>query len=992
MDIHENNFALQKHQQFVVKFMNPNIHISDVLFLFHGTGSGKTCSAVLASEQYSDYLKSHPDINGYIYVIGTHTTHEEFIKNITTECGNIANLKPFYSKNKYNVDDFAENEEIKIRYINKKLKVNFYKFVTFQKFAYDSVFEEINNFNNCLIIIDEAHSLLNNNKFNTGFQYIIEKSDNYKLLLMSATPMINDPENIINFINIMYKKKYHINKSDVFASKGVLYPDGLDKIANKFRGKLSYLSSHDPKWFPQRIEVGVIPKGLLKYTKIIPVPMSIHQYSAYKKVYNGKMTHEIKNIIDFVLPSPIKNEYIYTNLVNDAKQFPLKWLNKLQIIVTRDKLSGNFLHVDNLHKWSGKYHKCMNDIITTPIGSTLIFSRFVHNSGIQLFAEIMKINGFDEWRSEKSILTHSPNSRHFATHIPYSQIPVSERDGFVSAKYVVIYDKISVQQRRKIINTFNSVENRTGKLIKYILGSNLIKESVDLKRIMHVRILAYQDNFSRVEQIIGRAMRFGSHKDVTPTTHIYRYVSALRTDSLQSNPLSSSDLGSKFSAEEIEYNKDEKNHVIIKKIERRLKIISLDCNVNKKHYKKSDNNTMICDYMKCDYKCENGQDYDFETIYGFKDSFIYDLFYSKIDRYNIITYIIHMFYNNQIIDIMSIVNRLKYEFKEYHIYIAIEYLINSRKQFTFKNKYGIYGYLITDGTNIMFMPSLYEPSKTIVSLNMRGINSTMFHLLNDVVNVTSDFEDILHHEKMKTKTIISPSIIISTIKKLTNSYPQYVEYISSLSKKNKIYLLEWALIKWKNKNINNNIFNTLKYFKDYLIDQDVLVRSNYQMYNENYDNYFDILLSSSPRRNFIGHIYNLSVSVNTNDNKFKIQGNILTYVNYPDNNIIVGYNHINMNNDELYLKLKYTYFTSTHDKRKLKKGFKCNQINSKREINEIYEKLRKALLKDDYRADSNVYKISRYCKLVGTLLKKLQLRNGSIPEDKRLRWYYDVMF
>ena len=56
-----NEYKLRPHQLFIKKIMNPNVRLtSDSFFLFHNTGSGKTCSAVQISEGYVKYLKARP--------------------------------------------------------------------------------------------------------------------------------------------------------------------------------------------------------------------------------------------------------------------------------------------------------------------------------------------------------------------------------------------------------------------------------------------------------------------------------------------------------------------------------------------------------------------------------------------------------------------------------------------------------------------------------------------------------------------------------------------------------------------------------------------------------------------------------------------------------------------------------------------------------------------------------------------------------------------
>ena len=58
-------FKLSFNQQFLKNFMSPSSHYRGLL-IFHGTGVGKTCSAITIAEQMKDIVKSS---NNKIYVL-----------------------------------------------------------------------------------------------------------------------------------------------------------------------------------------------------------------------------------------------------------------------------------------------------------------------------------------------------------------------------------------------------------------------------------------------------------------------------------------------------------------------------------------------------------------------------------------------------------------------------------------------------------------------------------------------------------------------------------------------------------------------------------------------------------------------------------------------------------------------------------------------------------------------------------------------------------
>jgi hypothetical protein len=987
-------FELQQHQKFVQRFFGTDVNISNVLFLFHSTGSGKTCSAVLCSEHYIKYLRCRENkIKGYVYIFSNKSSEENFIKELTGDCGKIANNIPLEEDNPYITKEEIENiESLRLKgnyklyrhqkreFIYNRLKGAGYRFFTFQTLGRESIFDKIDDFNNSLIIVDEAHTFLNENKFVQAFNTIKERSKNYRLLLLSATPMINTPENIVNFINIMYPKSEKVERSDIFTAKqGALKKDGLNIIANKFKGKVSYIYSINPAFYPRRINLGETPKGLLKFTKITRIPMSPLQYKTYLKHWDGyHIKAGLRNIIDFVLPKDI------FNLSKDIYKLSMAEREKLGIDVYESsrevKITGRFLELKNLSKYSAKYAQCMKDIINNKIGHTLIFSHYVHNSGIKLFGEIMKRNGFDEYGT-----TYTENSRHYLTHEPYYLWRKKAKNTeFISAKYVVFYNVLSIEERNNIIKLFKSPENRDGRYIKYILGSQLIKESIDLSRIRHVRILGYQDNFSRLEQIIGRAIRFNSHMDVEPVCFITKYVSSLpdpmpiKSDALRLTRKMYPNIKNpeKWSAGELEYYKDEQNHIIIKKIERTLKLISLDCKLNKDNFSKSMDFTRECDYQKCKYQCLF-DDYNFKEIYNQNSDMIYKIYYSEIETYSMINTIKKLFYNNIIISHNTIINSLIND----GTFINMALKMLTENKLLFQNKYGTTGYLQFVRDNYLFHPKT-DFEDPFLPINIRGPG------INYMPKPTRNIEEELL--ELSDKPSYQMDRYNKIKKKLKGTkYKVTKSLISREPTKIRIKIVEYAIKEYRKQynsgtgKLQPHVFNILKFFRYYLIDNK-LIKNHRLMYNANFDEYFDKNVHNIDRnKDFIGHIVDHTPKIiNDSNDLFErkpFSFCLDTFRNIPENDYIVGF--ITKSKGILNLKLRHTEkLGKIKDRRNVRKGFKCVQINNKENIKKIYMKIADKPLSNETLKKT---RIVQYCTLINKELRKKQYYN------KDIRWFYD---
>lgn len=1031
-------FKLQKQQSFIRRFYSVDISSSlyNVVFLFHSTGSGKTCTAVQIAEQYSRYLRQHPDIDGWIYYISNKSSRENFINELTKSCGNIANNISFTGENPYLNDkekkelekyrdtlSIKEFKKFRKRILLSKLTENKYKFFNFQAFGRDNIYNKIGNnkFNDSLIIVDEAHNLLNENKFYISFDKIKEESVRFRMILMSATPMMNTPQNIINFINVMYKQDGKVTLNDIFVrstgrTKNVENTINKKKLIEKFKGKISYLSEYDPINYPKRIDTGEIP-DYLTYTKLIRVPMSTYQFEAYKYYYTGANDVSIKYISNFCLPNMIFNFSKYLPTEEEGKNLK----NKNLIIKTKDNnITGPGLSINNIKKYSGKFYLLIKNILSRQGGVNIIYSKFVKNSGIKLIGEILRMNGYQEYGS---LVRYKENLRHYKTNETYSEWKKthdsqSEKESsnegdssFIPGKYVVFYDILSDIQREKILSIMRSPENKDGKLIRFLIGSKLIKESVDIKWVMDVDIMESQYNISEIMQIIGRAIRYKSHEGIDPYVRIHKYVSILpkpyeRKETSETSETSVSDNKGKtsetsessyikeiYSAEEMDYINDEKNSIMIKEIERTLKIIAVDCEPNHDKYPKEIyNNTIECDYQLCDYLCNDKYKKTIFNLFGEKESNILEnIFYAELDVPVIIDHIKEIFYNNVVYCAKDIIAYLSTIYNEYFVKLAFEKLVHNKD--ILYNKYGVKGYLQYHNNHFWFHPSDIKETKYL-SINLRG-NGYHFipEIYSNITKILSSGGNTTH-----TKTDgISSTAIKDLIKSLSNiKESKFNIIISNLSREKKIELVEYAILEYLKTKLSSVIYNILRYFKYYLIDKNSM-STNGLLYNSNFDSYFDNYSSGSDHGNTLskqkkyiyGHILdNIPKVFSAEEGKFIESFDILSKVFIPENDYIIGISTKDKKTGRLIFKLKYTNIKDS-DKRKYKKGFKCNQINDKKVISDIYNTILKVggfLSDNKVKAKVNKKKISDYCVEIEKLLREKQFK------DPDHRWFYDYDF
>ena len=281
-------FELLPQQAFVRNFMSFQTPYNSLL-LFHGLGSGKTCSAIGVCEEMRDYLKQM-GINKQIIIVASPNVQDNFklqlfderklkeVDGIWTIKGCLGNklLKEI------NPTGMKGLKKDKIIQQAKSLINSSYQFVGYLQFSNEivrnadldnpEVSQETkirnlqNIYNNSLIVIDEVHNIRiaddNENKnVAKNLTYLVNVVDNLRLLLLSATPMFNSYKEIIWLINLMNMndRRGIVGVADIFDKNGEFKIDkdgneiGKDMLIRKVTGYVSYVRGENPYSFPFRV-------------------------------------------------------------------------------------------------------------------------------------------------------------------------------------------------------------------------------------------------------------------------------------------------------------------------------------------------------------------------------------------------------------------------------------------------------------------------------------------------------------------------------------------------------------------------------------------------------------------------------------------------------------------------------------------------------------------------------------------------------------------
>ena len=688
-----------------------------------------TCAGIAIAERFKPMVKKY---NTKIHVLVSGPLIKENWKNELLKCTGETYLKK--QDTSFHISAAEKNKEkknamnIALQYYRFMSNRSFYKKVlgekivektrtkdnkikvTYRKtkegvFERDVALDRIYNLNNTLIIIDEAHGLTGN-MYGEALMKIIKNSTNLKIILLTATPMKNLADDIVELLNFIRPFDSPILRDKIFTShKNHLMnfkPGGEDYLRNMARGYISFLRGADPLTFAKRVEKGVIPKGLL-FTKVIQCKMLELQKNTYNEAIQlegDTLDRKSEAVANFVFPglSPDKKQIqgYYgregINILKNQLKTNYELLNKkiatdvLKLTNLDDDIQGDFIHLSDggktisgkilnmkyLKFFSVKFYKAIkkiNRLVWSKKGArtSFVYSNLV-KVGIELFEEILIQNGYLEYDDNPANYKITNNTVcYFCGHTHKQHLeddlidPAQKNDltrmsessteynktknlgkeppfhNFYPATFISITgstseetDDVIPEDKQKILdNVFSSIDNKEGKYIKLVLGSKVMNEGISLKNVAEVHILDVYFNLGRVDQVIGRGIRHCSHYEIIndenryPAVNVYKYAVHLEKS---------------LSTEEELYKKAELKYVLIKKVERILKEIAIDCPLNRNgnifpeelkefHNCIEPGNKITpghkmcpgrCDYTNCDFHCN--------------DNKLNDLYWDPIDK------------------------------------------------------------------------------------------------------------------------------------------------------------------------------------------------------------------------------------------------------------------------------------------------------------------------------------------------------------------------
>lgn len=520
----QGGFTLQSHQRFLRRVLSPDAPLRSALVV-HGTGTGKTCTAIQVAEEYI----LRPEFQDQkVLIVASAAVQENFrdqifdMSRVKVTEGGLLESKQCTGRRYLEMLQRIEQEpknwsnaEVRDRLERTADRIisEFYEFT-----AYASFGNRINEmealgpakfaewvhatFDNRLLIIDEAHNIRpkadigSEKAITAALERLVKTADGLVLVLLTATPMYESYDEIMLYFNLFLwnERRQALTKSlaaSTFFDTSAELKEGPTRATflGYCQDYISYVKGENPFTFPFRLPppksvsprptkawTGETSTPPLQYLTLVDTPATGLQAEILRKE-KGRDEEDKRRLL--MQPTVA----VLPDNADFAETFTLRG--------TQYAYTGTpFLGPETIANHSAKFARVIKSLETGE-GIAFVYSNYV-GMGAVLFAMALEEHGYGP-----------------ATGLPVLFNPAYK--GPSKGKYALLTSTNTEKGIAKLVSQARSEANRDGSKIRVIISSPLVAEGVDFRCVRQAHILDPWWNMSRIEQVIGRSLRTCSH-------------------------------------------------------------------------------------------------------------------------------------------------------------------------------------------------------------------------------------------------------------------------------------------------------------------------------------------------------------------------------------------------------------------------------------------------------------------------------------------------
>ena len=623
------NYDTKIQQQVIVKYLNLNTPYRGLL-LYHGIGSGKTCTSIVAAEGMksakkivvltpqsltTNFFKEIKKCGDESYrtnqqwtkkMISERREAEELSKVVALDVDTILEkgvwLGTAEDGDKFSELTIADQEEVNIQ-VDKMIRAKY------KSISYNQMTEELmkkltenetkNPFDDSVVIIDEVHNFVRqiakeNDPISVRLYHYLMAAQHCKLVFLSGTPIVEAPYEIAIIFNMLhgYIRKWTVPLiGDHPKIAGVEYKDNAAIITqNAYMDHeeidlKEVLKSLNADRDPTLVNYKILPDEESSFNKKFIEKDRMTNRDAFQRRILG-LTSYFEGAPEELMPKYDRNrDFVIIRVPMSDYQANgyKKALEKDDKDKKYSREACNYvapteekeLNKDALITFSPKCLHMLENIQDEE-GLHMVYSEL----SCEIIREILLANGFDEFKlvkgagglmdieSESEALSEASKSK-----------SKSKKHRFVSFSAIKDQD-----ERETILDIYNhnwsnlnpvlqeKLETMSKEIIKVFMISDTDAEGISLKNTRFVHIVEPSVNATRIDQVVGRARRMCSHTDLPEelrTVKAYLYMSTLVD-------------GDKKSTDELIFETaNEKDH-LNQEVLRAVKETAMDCSLYEK--------------------------------------------------------------------------------------------------------------------------------------------------------------------------------------------------------------------------------------------------------------------------------------------------------------------------------------------------------------------------------------------------------------------------
>jgi superfamily II DNA or RNA helicase len=539
------DFKLQSNQRFLRRVLSPDSPTRNLLMV-HGTGVGKTCTAIQIAEEYI----IRPEFQDKrVLVLANPSIQENFKSQIfdisrvsvdengllmSKQCTGRRYLDMIRMSQSQSLINTDKESQQRVMTLANKIIGEFYEFVGYNTFANELDRQRVlppndrqqwirKTFSNRLILVDEAHNLTDttetdaNKLIAIALEEIVRVADGITLVLMTATPMYDSFDEILYYLKLFLLNDRRIDEAKMVTTKGIFnengdFKEGKEQLFRKWcQEYVSFVRGENPFTFPFRL----------------PPPDKLIALPDRTIDINGKDIQQPRKYLtltkSFVSPEQKKAiEKLKVQAVPQSELICVYPENKT-FRETFNVVEGSFNYKDEkflapskVGLYSSKFGLIMN-IIASTTGIVFVYSNIVE-SGAQLFAMCLEEHGYES-ASERQLLKETSG-----------EVPRGSK-----GKYALFTSEVADSQIKKLMVRLKRPSNADGSDIRIVIASPKVSEGVDFRNVRQIHVLDPWFNMSRIEQVLGRGMRTCSHsllpfeeQNCTVYLHVCRFADSTK--------------------------------------------------------------------------------------------------------------------------------------------------------------------------------------------------------------------------------------------------------------------------------------------------------------------------------------------------------------------------------------------------------------------------------------------------------------------------------